>query len=448
MESKIPSIKKLPMIVLLRILFSFFLISVSYYLIYYVLTTKQIVSTPSTAGTVIENLDLTWQESDQRSFLQKSGLDFAFFDKTGKMYFSHGIDQNVHILIENTPMVENIEVGADFHLMPLTDGNFLLVRIPKEVEFSNHKLRQSFSAKYLGWFCLFFLFSISIVINLLRIFMDLKRDLERLRDQIEEDKIDSQLSFSVKETNELYTHQINSNCKLEQLIEKQKLQKENLAFQVASLTHDLKTPLTIILANIEMIELINDNQQISDKINDIQEASLKLDKYFNQLIEYSVLDIKTLDFEVVNIQDFVNRLVEQINLIANDVVVHIDQDIKFGSIVKLQEDNLMRTILNVVSNSLEYANPLNKTIWVSFSTDQDLFYIMIKDNGPGFTKKALEQAHKLFFTDDDQTRRHYGLGLAFAQKIINLHHGNLNLSNAENQGAIVRIELPLSKIRR
>ena len=95
--------------------------------------------------------------------------------------------------------------------------------------------------------------------------------------------------LTVKEFRETGNRIIVMQDRIRQLLDDEKQQKEDLMFQVSALSHDLKTPLTIIKGNAEFLHTSTKDEQSKECLADIVRASQRLLDYFNQLIHYSKL---------------------------------------------------------------------------------------------------------------------------------------------------------------
>ncbi|MGH7966563.1 MAG: ATP-binding protein, partial [Candidatus Binatia bacterium] len=104
----------------------------------------------------------------------------------------------------------------------------------------------------------------------------------------------------------------------------------------------------------------------------------------------------------------------------------------------LDRIKLKQALLNLLTNALE-ASPPTSRVEVLLHSQQDTVQIAVKDQGPGIPAADMEQVFAPFFSTKE---RGTGLGLPFAQKIVELHKGVLSVSNNPEGGATFLVEIP------
>lgn len=213
--------------------------------------------------------------------------------------------------------------------------------------------------------------------------------------------------------------------------------------QISQLAHDLKTPITIIKGNAELLEdtLLNDEQKECRAY--ISESAEQMQTYVGLMIEVnrSEKSYKPV-FEVIKIKAFISEIVSQTKGLC--VSKNIKCVINDHSVAKdFCADNqlLLRAMMNIVSNAIDF-EPENGSITLHVENDEQYIYFKVIDNGPGFSKEGLKNAASQFFMEDQSrnSRVHYGLGLYMAENVASLFGGKLILANREDkQGAIVAL---------
>ena len=206
----------------------------------------------------------------------------------------------------------------------------------------------------------------------------------------------------------------------------EQLQRE----QIAALAHDLKTPLTVIQGNIDLInetELDDEQCLYADYIT---ESSSQISIY-----------IKTL----IDISGYMGQIEAQANslCLAKGICLHMEKEVDLG-IFKTDKLLLERAIMNVISNAVDYSPPLG-TIYVTTQKVDHFLHISITDEGTGFTSEAIHHAQEQFFMGDKSrtSNMHFGMGLYITNSIIKQHDGQLILSNSKKTGgAQVIIKIP------
>lgn len=215
--------------------------------------------------------------------------------------------------------------------------------------------------------------------------------------------------------------------------EKEKLYMESRQV-IADISHDLKTPLTVI-------------QGYSKALNEGRVPEEKKEKYLETIYDKSVLSAQLIDslFDCVKMEhpdykintvevDLSEHIKEILAEKYNEIEEHgfeIDVDIPerkipFAVDLKLFE----RLFENLIGNSLQY-NPAGTTIFIKLSEEKDELVLTVADNGVGIPKELRENIFKPFVTSNNarSSGKGTGLGLAISQRIVELHGGTISLKD-------------------
>ena len=266
-------------------------------------------------------------------------------------------------------------------------------------------------------------------------------------EQVAQQNLDFEVGHSkIKEFEDALCSFVNMKDNLKMSLEKQwhaeQLQRE----QIAALAHDLKTPLTIIQGNIDLInetELDDAQRLYADYIT---ESSSQISIYIKTLIDISrTVAGYQLHLEEIDISDYIGQIEIQANslCLTKGICLHIKMGAELG-VLKADKLLLERAIMNVISNALDYSPPQG-TIYVIIQKADHFLYISITDEGSGFTSETLHHAQEQFFMGDKSrtSNMHFGMGLYITSNIIKQHNGQLILSNSKKTGgAQVIIKIP------
>jgi his kinase A (phosphoacceptor) domain-containing protein len=235
---------------------------------------------------------------------------------------------------------------------------------------------------------------------------------------------------------------------IKKMIQSEKQQKKELMFQVSAAAHDLKTPLTIIQGNAQFLKSLDITGNIGQCLEDIELASQQLNKYFNQLINYS----KTFYNDTSNWESFssdylVELFEQEINLITDKKAkVQFLNNLPITINLTLNLNLFLRAILNIINNAIDHSKSNSPLIRVDYKLIDNKFYISIWNSDSSFSENILEKYGLLFYLDNQETNseqgNHFGIGLAFVNRVAKIHGGEVNLSNFEN-GALVTICIPV-----
>lgn len=217
--------------------------------------------------------------------------------------------------------------------------------------------------------------------------------------------------------------------------------------QIASLAHDLKTPLTVMQGNIDLLDETNLNEEQKLYLSYAMTSSEQMKQYIKTLIDISIASAGyQLQLEDINFLDFWKHILSQTEIVCKDKGLVIQQTQRnFPQSIIGDRMLLERAFMNLVSNSLEYSLE-NSTLYIDVESKNNYLNICITDCGCGFSKEALERAKERFYMADQSrsSKLHYGMGLYIVDSIIKQHKGKLLLDNSiETKGAKVTIQLPL-----
>lgn len=235
---------------------------------------------------------------------------------------------------------------------------------------------------------------------------------------------------------------------IKKMIQSEKEQKKELMFQVSAAAHDLKTPLTVIQGNAQFLQSMDITGNIGQCLGDIELASRQLNRYFNQLINYSKTFYNdTSNWETLSSDYLVELFEQEIKLITdNKANTQFSNKLPTPIYVTLNLNLFLRAILNIINNAIDHSKSSCPVIRVDYKLIDNKFTISIWNSDSSFSENILEKYGLLFYQDEQATNSepgsHFGIGLAFVNRVAKIHGGQVNLSNFEN-GALVTISIPV-----
>ena len=225
---------------------------------------------------------------------------------------------------------------------------------------------------------------------------------------------------------------------------------ENLRRElIANVSHDLRTPLSIVKGYVETLLIKDDNISKEDRVKYLHTSmsSLeRLEKLIAQLFEYSKLEAKQIEPQKEPF--FISELAQDVT--AKYEVLAKEKDIK---IVLNKTENLPlvfadlslveRVIQNLMDNALKFT-PEGGTIGIDLEVTENNVAIQVKDTGPGIPEDqqafVFERYSKADRTGNKQAGA--GLGLAIVKKILELHDTSIQIKSKVNEGTAFMFQLP------
>lgn len=283
----------------------------------------------------------------------------------------------------------------------------------------------------------------------------LKKRLGKLQDvtkKISENNLDFSPEYSdIREINEVLESLSRMKEALQDSLQKQWYMENQKKEQMAALTHDIKTPLTIIKGNAELLaeETLSDGEkECTDYI--LQNAE-QIEQYLQTMRNILHNSSGSENREQLKAAEFVEELKKTATQLAGAGKIPVSFAVKEPEgAVSCNKEMLLRSWGNIVSNALEYTDRrlgIQVVLQEQTLEQQNFWAACVRDYGPGFSKKDLLYAEQKFYSGDESRhdRTHQGLGLAIAKEFADSQGGFLQLGNAKEQtGAVVTIFLKCS----
>lgn len=211
---------------------------------------------------------------------------------------------------------------------------------------------------------------------------------------------------------------------------------------LAAISHDMKTPLTVINTNLSLIKA--NDKKIQTRLSKIKNESEKIATYIDDLMEVSGGFIDEINLERISILDFINNLKANLALFEDmkeEEIYLIDEtnprENLYLNIDKLRFDKAVSQLLN---NAFEHKK---ESVWIELIQREGKIIIIVADDGAGFDEKSLREGKNLFYTNNygRTSGKGTGMGLFIADSYISAMGGKLVLQN--QNGGRARISLDL-----
>ena len=226
-------------------------------------------------------------------------------------------------------------------------------------------------------------------------------------------------------------------------------EEEKKRNQISALSHDIKTPVSIIKGNSELLGETKLTEEQETYLNYIRKNTSRIDKYIQTLMLVNKSNqANELNFTQIRAKEFVENIEKLAKEFTSTYKLNLLEDINYDDdflIVDLK--NFERAFLNILSNAKEQS-PKNSTIKLIICSKAAKLEISILDQGHGFTGEDLLYAKDQFYQGDKSrhSKENHGIGLFVAEQIIDMHGGSLVLENRTDEiGAKVSILLPVKK---
>ncbi len=215
--------------------------------------------------------------------------------------------------------------------------------------------------------------------------------------------------------------------------------KEYVENYIQSMTHEIKSPLSSLLASSELI--IENPDRLESLISNIQLEGKRIQTILEKLLELSSLENQSQLEKTpnLNLQDIVQETV------VSSISEAVRKKIKLKELTETVyvEGNsffLGMALRNLVQNALDFSNS-DSEITVRCGKENGFPFLEVEDSGPGIPSYALERIFEKFYSlpRPDTGRKSSGLGLAFVREIAKLHDADLEVKNGTSIGVVARI---------
>ena len=213
--------------------------------------------------------------------------------------------------------------------------------------------------------------------------------------------------------------------------------------QIAALAHDLKTPLTVIQGNAELLAEKGASAGQQAQLDAILRGTQRAQQYLAALrtVGAPPAPQRLLDSHALTAQ-----LADVASALCAPAGVDFHCEEHWQGHIRAAEDDLRRAVENLLENAVNHT-PRGGTVTLTVAAENDRFLLRVTDTGPGFTPEALAKAGEMLYTDAARSdAAHQGLGLYFAKKVAQFHGGTLVLSNLSGtHGACAELRLPIGR---
>lgn len=345
-------------------------------------------------------------------------------------------------------------VGLSKYIMDVKrDEGILLVTYPLTMQYKSPKARSVLPNPELTMILLFFLELIAVIIIWSsRLSKKINRELNTLlfaAEKIEKQNLDFDMGKSrIQEIDRVLQGINDMKNALRISLEKQWLVEKQRQEQISALAHDVKTPLTIVKGNIELMQETEMTEEQRAYCNYIYESSRQMDGYIQALLAVSKKEAVNETSESFKALDFLNVLKEQAKALSSTKNIELlwETNIPEEAFLTGNENELIRALMNIVSNAVDFS-PEDSSITFKSEAYYTQLYITIKDSGKGFSDKMLKYGkQQLSMGEESRTQKgHHGMGLYIADIIIKKHYGELILDNSTAGSGMVTVILLLQQ---
>lgn len=325
-----------------------------------------------------------------------------------------------------------------------------------------------------GWFILLIIVLLSVSIwqfyqwrirTLKRQKEHLHRTVEKRTRELEQQKelLENQ-TVELSRQNQMLTHQnekiTRQKAQLIRMSRKvQELTLDKISF-FTNITHEFRTPITLIIGPIERALKLSYNPQVIEQLHFVERNSKYLLSLVNQLMDFRKVESGKL--EIVKTQGdfrkFVETLIRPFEVFAGERNIVLQRYYRMDVPEILYDEEAMHKVMtNLLSNAIKFTpNGGTVSIYIAFlpsspKGQKENLYINVKDSGTGIPEEDLNRIFNRFYQSQNQVKfpvygqAGTGIGLYLCKRIVHLHGGMIKAHNNHGGGCSFRVLLPLQR---
>jgi len=217
---------------------------------------------------------------------------------------------------------------------------------------------------------------------------------------------------------------------------------------VADASHELKTPLTVILANLDILSSHPDStiREQRQWIRNTREEAERMRDLIQDLLFLAKSDANALPVLTaeVDMTDCAEDRALNFEAVAFENDVTLDTEIENGLKVTGSESQLKQLLTILLDNAVKYAGPKGRVLMKVFRK-QDKVIVSVNNTGEPISAEDLPHIFERFYRPDKSRARAdggCGLGLSIAENIVQQHNGTITCTSSREEGTTFRVELP------
>ncbi|MDQ3551354.1 MAG: response regulator, partial [Bacteroidota bacterium] len=222
----------------------------------------------------------------------------------------------------------------------------------------------------------------------------------------------------------------------------------------ANISHEFRTPLTLIQGPLQQIEEQTNGkpqQGIAEvpwrHIKTMRRHTDRLLELVNQLLDLSKLDSGKMNLQIIkgDVIQLLKALAASFDSIAERKQIHYHVHFpEQTTIAFFDKDKLEKIVTNLLANAFKYT-PEQGTVSFNAEIDETRMRLFIEDSGTGISKKELDKIFDRFYQIEGREDKGSGIGLALVKELIDLYRGQISVSSEPGKGSRFKVSLPVNK---
>ncbi len=215
-----------------------------------------------------------------------------------------------------------------------------------------------------------------------------------------------------------------------------------------NISHEFRTPLTLILVPLEDTLSARSLSQVHRSNLELARKNVhRLLRLVNQLMDFRKIELGKMKIHATenNIVSFVKDIADTFRETARKKDIHLKIESKLSELLLWFDTSMMdKIILNLLSNAFKFTGENGLiTISIDKSADEKSVVLKVRDSGMGMTAETAAHAFDLFYEGHEFSHNSSGVGLALCRELVELHHGAISVKSERLKGTCFEIVIPV-----
>lgn len=209
---------------------------------------------------------------------------------------------------------------------------------------------------------------------------------------------------------------------------------------MANVSHDLKTPLTMIKAYAEMVRDITykDKEKMTENLNVIIDETDRLNILVGDILALSKLQsaADTLEVETFNLTTEIKEILKRYDYLRETEGYIFNVTMPDEVIIRADKNKINQVIYNLINNAINYTGS-DKTVFITVQEEKKTFNVSIRDTGKGIEKDKINNIWDKYYKNEKNHQRNVvgtGLGLSIVKNILEIHNFEYGVKSIKNKG--------------
>jgi two-component system sensor histidine kinase BaeS len=215
---------------------------------------------------------------------------------------------------------------------------------------------------------------------------------------------------------------------------------------MADISHELRTPVSVLLAGIEAIQ--DGIHQADEKtLNLLHQQTNTLKHLINDLHQLSVTDLGNMQYKMTatNLIGVLTQAIDSLRLKAEKRNINLVNQINVNTLMVFGDFNrLMQLFTNIIDNSIDYTNQGGEVV-ISITEQAGQILVEIEDSAPGLLPDEMAQMFDRLYRKEGSRNKKFGgsgLGLAISKNIVEAHNGGISAKASALGGVHLTVRIP------